>query len=171
MQLRAEIVLLPPDGTATREIGRILGCTPGTASTWRVRYAPDRPAGLDEAGSRGAAAKFGPADRKRISAMLDRPPPMGNHRSSRQSMLLPPTGTGAPRDPIPSAPLGNNTLDCQRSQANSLIFRLPRHDKCRTRGSRITARVTGLAQPSKILSSHPRTDPISARRRPVASFA
>jgi transposase len=77
MQLRAQIVLLAADGTATREIGRILGCTTGTASKWRVRYARDRFAGLDETGNRGAAPKYGPADGKRILAMLDQPPPIG----------------------------------------------------------------------------------------------
>jgi hypothetical protein len=36
---RARIVLLASAGTATREIGRLIGCTTGTASKWRVRYA------------------------------------------------------------------------------------------------------------------------------------
>ncbi|HME20421.1 MAG TPA: helix-turn-helix domain-containing protein [Acetobacteraceae bacterium] len=57
MQLRARIVLLAADGTPSREIGRIVGCTTGTASKWRVRYARDRRAGLEETGNRGAAPK------------------------------------------------------------------------------------------------------------------
>jgi transposase len=77
MRLRARIVLLAAGGTATREIGRIVGCTTGTASKWRVRYARDRFAGLDETGNRGAEPKYGPADQKRILAMLDQPPPAG----------------------------------------------------------------------------------------------
>ena len=77
MRLRAGIVLLAAHGTATREIGRRLGCTTGTASKWRVRYARDRLAGLDETGARGAAPKYGPADQKRILALLDQPPPAG----------------------------------------------------------------------------------------------
>ena len=74
---RARIVLLAAAGTATREIGRIVGCTTGTASKWRVRYARDRLSGLDETGNRGAAPKYGPAEQKRILALLDDPPPAG----------------------------------------------------------------------------------------------
>jgi len=77
MRDRARIVLLAAGGIATREIGRIVGCTTGTASKWRVRYARARLAGLDETGNRGAAAKYGPADQKRILEMLDQPPPQG----------------------------------------------------------------------------------------------
>jgi transposase len=77
MRLRARIVLLAADGKPTREIGRIVGCTTGTASKWRVRYARDRLAGLDETGERGAAPKYGPAHQQRILAMLDQAPPDG----------------------------------------------------------------------------------------------
>ena len=48
MRDRARIVLLAADGLATRAIGRIVGCTTGTASKWRVRYARARLAGVDE---------------------------------------------------------------------------------------------------------------------------
>lgn len=78
MRLRARIVLMAADGTPTREIGRVVGCTTGTASKWRVRYARDRLAGLDETGRRGAAPKYGLAEQKRILAMLDQPPPAGH---------------------------------------------------------------------------------------------
>ena len=74
---RARIVLLAAAGTATREISRQLGCTIGTVSKWRVRYARDRFAGLSEIGDRGAQPKYGAEHRKRILAMLDRPPPGG----------------------------------------------------------------------------------------------
>jgi transposase len=77
MRFRAGIVLLAADGMGTREIGRAIGCTTGTASKWRVRYARDRLAGLAETGERGAAPKYGPAHQKRILAMLDQPPPSG----------------------------------------------------------------------------------------------
>ena len=77
MRERARIVLLAAAGVASRGIAREVGCTPGTASKWRVRYARDRMAGLGETGSRGAAPKYGPEQRKRILAMLDRPPPDG----------------------------------------------------------------------------------------------
>jgi transposase len=77
MRTRAQIVLAAADGIPTREIGRMVGCTTGTASKWRVRYARDRFTGLDETGRRGAARKYGPADEKRILALLDQPPPAG----------------------------------------------------------------------------------------------
>ena len=54
-----------------------VGCTPGTASKWRVRFARDRMAGLSETGDRGADAKYGPEHDQRILAMLDRSPPAG----------------------------------------------------------------------------------------------
>ena len=77
MRFRAGIVLLAADGMGTREIGRAIGCTTGTVSKWRVRYARDRLAGLAEIGERGAAPKYGPAHQKRVLAMLDQPPPSG----------------------------------------------------------------------------------------------
>ena len=48
---RARIALLAASGTSSRAIAR---CTPGTASTWRVRYACHGMAGLSETGDRGA---------------------------------------------------------------------------------------------------------------------
>ena len=41
MRERARIVLLAAGGLGSRAIGRTVGCTPGTASKWRVRYARD----------------------------------------------------------------------------------------------------------------------------------
>ncbi len=78
MRFRAGIVLLAAGGMGTREIGRVMGCTTGTASKWRVRYARDRLHGLDETGARGAAPKYGPGDQRRILAMLDQPPAPGH---------------------------------------------------------------------------------------------
>ncbi|MBM3575751.1 MAG: helix-turn-helix domain-containing protein, partial [Alphaproteobacteria bacterium] len=40
-RMKAQIVLMAAEGSATRAIGRTLGCTTGTASKWRVRYAED----------------------------------------------------------------------------------------------------------------------------------
>src|SRR5437763_15427711 len=77
MRDRARIVLLAAEGVATREIGRIVGCTTGTASKWRVRDARARLAGLDETGHRGAAPQYGPRGRKSILPMPDQPPPAG----------------------------------------------------------------------------------------------
>jgi hypothetical protein len=42
------------------KFGRLVGCTTGTASKWRVRYARHRLAGLDETGKRGAQPNYGP---------------------------------------------------------------------------------------------------------------
>lgn len=77
MRERARVVLLAAQGMASRAIARTVGCTPGTASKWRVRYARDRMAGLSETGQRGAAAMYGPEQDRRILALLDQPPPAG----------------------------------------------------------------------------------------------
>ena len=75
LRQRARIVLLAADGVASRAIGRAVGCTTGTASKWRVRYAEKRLAGLDETGERGAEPKYTTATNKRILALLDQTPP------------------------------------------------------------------------------------------------
>jgi len=77
LRQRARIVLLAADGMATREIARAVGCTTGTASKWRVRYAEKRSAGLDETGNRGAEPKYTAETDKRILAVLDTAPPTG----------------------------------------------------------------------------------------------
>ena len=77
LRTRARIALLAAGGTPTRKIGRVVGCTTGTASKWRVRYACDRLAGLDETGHRGAEPRYGQAEQQRILALLDQPPPAG----------------------------------------------------------------------------------------------
>jgi transposase len=80
MRQRAQIVLLAADGVATRAIARRVGCTIGTASKWRVRYAARRLAGLDETGERGAEPKYTAETGRRILAVLDGPPPAGHGR-------------------------------------------------------------------------------------------
>jgi transposase len=76
-RLKARIVLLAADGAATRAIAREVGCTIGTASKWRVRYARDRLAGFSEIGNRGPKPKYGPEAGRRILALLDEKPPAG----------------------------------------------------------------------------------------------
>jgi hypothetical protein len=66
MRDRARIVLLAADGMASRGIGRAVGCTPGTASKWRGRYAKDRMAGLSETGDWRAEPKYGREHDKRF---------------------------------------------------------------------------------------------------------
>ena len=46
LRQRARIVLGAAEGMASRAIGREVGCTTGTASKWRVRYAAAGPARL-----------------------------------------------------------------------------------------------------------------------------
>jgi transposase len=82
LRQRARIVLLAAGGTATRAIGREVGCTTGTASKWRVRFATHRMGGLSEVGNRGAAPKYTRQTDKRILALLDKPPPAGHGRWS-----------------------------------------------------------------------------------------
>jgi transposase len=77
MRRRARIVLWTADGRASRAIGREVGCTTGTAAKWRVRYAANRLAGLDETGNRGAEPKYTADTNKRILAGLERPVPGG----------------------------------------------------------------------------------------------
>jgi len=80
MRQRARIVLLAADGVKTRAIGRAVGCTTGTASKWRVRYAEHGLAGLDETGERGAEPKYTAQTGTRILELLDQPPPKGYGR-------------------------------------------------------------------------------------------
>ena len=80
LRQRARIVLMAADGMASREIGRRVGCTTGTASKWRVRYGARRLAGLSEAGRRGAKPRYGPETDKRIPTQLDGSPPAGHGR-------------------------------------------------------------------------------------------
>ena len=69
LRQRSRIVLLAADGAATRAIARAVGCTIGTASKWRVRYAEQRLAGLDETGERGPRPKYTPDTDRRILAV------------------------------------------------------------------------------------------------------
>ena len=80
LRQRARIVLLAADGFATREIGRTVRCTTGTASKWRVRYAERRLAGLDETGNRGSEPKYTADTDRRILRVLDLHPPDGYGR-------------------------------------------------------------------------------------------
>src|SRR5271163_1160124 len=82
LRQRARIVLLAADGVASRSIGLAVGCTTGTASKWRVRYAEQRLAGLDETGERGAEPKYTAETNRRILKVLDAAPPDGYGRWS-----------------------------------------------------------------------------------------
>lgn len=69
LRQRARIVLLASGGMASPAIGRAAGCTTGTASKWRMRYAKRRPASLDDTGNRGAEPKYTAQTGKRIQAL------------------------------------------------------------------------------------------------------
>src|SRR5262249_45776172 len=92
MQRRARIVLLAADGMATRVIARDIGCTIGTASKWRVRYAAHRLAGLDETGNRGAVPRYTAETGRRIPATLDGRPPAGPGRGAAPPIAAAPGG-------------------------------------------------------------------------------
>ena len=68
---RAQIVLQAGSGIGSRAIARDVGCTPGTASKGRMRFASHRTAELSETDDRGAEPKYGPEHGKRILALLD----------------------------------------------------------------------------------------------------
>ena len=70
LRQRARIVLLAAEGTATPAITRMVGCTIGTASRWRVRYARKRRAGLDERGKRVEVALFAASAEGRSPATM-----------------------------------------------------------------------------------------------------
>jgi transposase len=77
---RARIVLLAGAGRSTRSIAAEVGCTIGTASKWRVRFAADRVDGLRDKPRPGAEPKYDASTGQRILAQLDAPPPAGYAR-------------------------------------------------------------------------------------------
>jgi transposase len=74
---RARVVLLAAAGRASRAIARDLGVTHRTVSKWRVRFARDRLAGLEDAPRSGKPKTYGADVDRRILALLDRPPSQG----------------------------------------------------------------------------------------------
>jgi hypothetical protein len=83
LRQRARMVMLAAEDVATRAIGREVGCATGTASKWRVRYAGQRLAGLDETGNRGNDPKYTGETDKRILAVLDSSVPMAMRAGRR----------------------------------------------------------------------------------------
>src|SRR5574337_42017 len=74
---RARIVLLAGEGRSTRSIAATVGAMLRTASLWRGRYAREGLAGLADKPRPGPRPKYDVESRKRILAVLDRPPPAG----------------------------------------------------------------------------------------------
>ncbi len=87
-RLKARIMPMAAEGAATRTIGRAPGCTTGTASKWRARYAKDRLAGFSEmqlhGHSRTPANLVNEAHASRVSmAFLERSSVFSGQDSSR----------------------------------------------------------------------------------------
>lgn len=80
LRQRARIVLLCGEGLASRAVARKVGCTPGTASRWRVRYVDHGLGGLEDRPRTGKAPTYTAETGRRILAKLDEPPPKGYAR-------------------------------------------------------------------------------------------
>lgn len=80
LRQRAQIVLLCEQGLASRAVARKVGCTAGTASRWRVRYARDGLGGLEDRPRKGKAPTYTVATDRRLLAKLDEAPPKGYAR-------------------------------------------------------------------------------------------
>ena len=77
---RARIVLLAAEGRSTRSIARELDTMPRTVSDWRIRFAEQGLAGLDDKRRPGPKPKYDLASGQRILALLDQSPPAGYGR-------------------------------------------------------------------------------------------
>jgi transposase len=82
LRQRALIVLKCGEGKASRLVAREVGCTPGTASHWRVRYAREGLAGLEDRPRKGANPVYTDETNRRILATLNETPPPGYARWS-----------------------------------------------------------------------------------------
>jgi transposase len=74
---RAQIVLLAAEGRSTRSIARELGTMPRTVSCWRIRFARQGLAGLDDKRRSGPVRKYGVETGRRILGLLEEAPPKG----------------------------------------------------------------------------------------------
>src|SRR5260221_6499783 len=77
---RARVVLRAADRMPTREIARLVGFSIGKAGQWRVRFARDRLAGLEDEPRPGSEPKYTTEPDRRILAQLEEPPPAGYGR-------------------------------------------------------------------------------------------
>ena len=82
LRQRARIVLKCAAGKASRAVAREVGCTPGTASHWRVRYALEGLAGLKDLPRKGAKPVYTVETDRRILEKLNETPPSGYARWS-----------------------------------------------------------------------------------------
>jgi transposase len=77
---RARVVLLAADRMSTRQIARTVGFSIGKASQWRIRFARDRLAGLQDKPRPGSKPTYTAQSGRRILAQLDEAPPTGYAR-------------------------------------------------------------------------------------------
>jgi transposase len=72
--------VLAATGRSPRSIARELVTMPRTVSDWRIRFAEQGLAGLEDKPRRGPKPKYGATTGQRILALLDQPPPKGYGR-------------------------------------------------------------------------------------------
>jgi len=77
---RARVVLLAADHLSTRQIARTVGFSIGKASQWRIRFARDRLAGLQDKPRPGSKPIYTVTTGRRILAKLNESPPAGYAR-------------------------------------------------------------------------------------------
>ncbi len=75
--LRARIILAAGGGERNDAIARRLGVSANVVSRWRLRFAKDGLAGLQDAPRSGRPEHYGEATERRVLAKLEEPPPSG----------------------------------------------------------------------------------------------
>jgi len=75
--LRARIILSAAQGKRNDQIAPKLGVSPSVVSRWRVRFARQGMAGLQDVPRSGRPEQYDEATERRILAKLDEPPPSG----------------------------------------------------------------------------------------------
>ena len=78
--LRARIILAASTGEKTLSIAKDLKVRPNTVSKWRIRFAREGLAGLDDAARPGKPGSYTQDTEKRVLSKLDEPPPEGYAR-------------------------------------------------------------------------------------------
>ena len=77
MVLRARIILAAAEGRATQSIAQQLRQRTATVSKWRLRFAHQGLAGLQDGARTGPPRRYDAAVERRILQQLDHPPPSG----------------------------------------------------------------------------------------------
>src|SRR5271166_2081663 len=80
LAFRAQIILALANGMTNKEAASRLATRPATVSKWRGRFAQHGLAGVADAPRSGKPRHYDSADKRRILAALDAPPPAGYAR-------------------------------------------------------------------------------------------